>query len=302
MARTAYLRTPLESWRAIEFGTHRHVWVFDPNEPKLGLPGCVWDLTEGRPKRPAFYGSRDARRNPYQWRRALDSWLLAAPGDLHVILPALSESPLVADLLHDALDRIAPDRLVTGEDPWYRPVRSVEVVRTHLEPALSEIPERNLRRGQWLDFQAQTQLREFDLKTLRFAGARIGSGHPLDFRTKRDLGMKNILHAERIGKTLYLVTRDEPEPDVIPRALDHLHLETFYRVDPGTFERLFVGMFDEHGHQIGMGLIDHIHWLDEVLSVHTTAIPPAVPYVVRLGGLRIGPTGDEFEDLRPWQI
>jgi hypothetical protein len=65
---------------------------------------------------------------------------------------------------------------------------------------------------------------------------------------------------------------------------------------------LLCSFANQEGEDFGIGMIRGIDFVTGVAQVACTAVPPAPARILRIGGLRVDPNGNELGEARPWQV
>lgn len=305
MGRTLLVSNPKVSWRTWlkENRKERDLITLDPADPTLDFPGRFTLWQGNRPRWTRFYGSLDAGRAPHVILSTLARALPMASENALIQAFAYRPTPLLRQTLHLMAELIQPERiLIAAGTPIDTDGFTVGPEEVELEAAFPPVVEAAQRKAQWLKMLEQCSKHEIPFKETNLQGSRLGSGVPLSSDERESLGLKNVVHAERLGPSLLLVSDDESDDNVVARALDVTGCSKAFFNDTTAWNNLLCSFAREGGDDFGMGIIESVDWTNCVIRCLSTAIAPAPVRILRIGSLRVDPMGREFGETKPWQV
>src|SRR5262249_27431054 len=104
------------------------------------------------------------------------------------------------------------------------------------------------------------------------------------------------------GGTLLLLSNEEPSDQSVARALDVFHCGRVHVVHPESYDNLLCSFARESGEDFGTGIVQKIDFETKTATILCDAVPPAPIRILKLGGLRVDPSGRELGEVRPWQV
>ncbi len=304
MGRTLLIGSPKTSWREW-LKTHRggrDLLCLDPADPLLNPPGrcCLWKGERLHAWR--FYGSLDPQRAPHVLLAALAKLLPESDPDALLLAPPALGTPLAEHTLRLIAELARPEAILVAPETALGmqglPVGPEEVA---LEPAFPPLVQTAQRKAQWLGLLERCTLQDISLGHVAIEGVRLGSGRALS-QAELDSLRLGAEHVEISGSTLFAVAPVEPEESALARALDHTHRAKVVLARPDAYERLLCSFAHIGGEDFAMGVVESIDFVKGIARVHSTAVAPAPVRILRLGGLRVSPAGDELGEARPWQV
>lgn len=249
-----------------------------------------------------FYGSLDAQRSPHVVVGFLATALQTSKENLIVQLFPFRSTPLMRQTSLLISQILQPDKIFVASgtpigEGW--PITPVDV---DLEPALPREVQSAQRKAQWLTMLDNSEMHTVNLKEIAIEGARLGSGRTMPTEERARVGLGECVHAEKIGSTLFCISDHDPDEDALSKALNETGCTRAHFVTPTTYQGLLCSLVRQNGDDLGCGIIVNIDWKEMRAQVRATAVAPAPARLIRLGSLRIGPQGDEWPEVRPWQI
>lgn len=305
MGRTLLIGNPRVTWREWlrDHRGKRDLLCLDPSDPAQEIPARLALFRGEYPIRTRFYGSLDPQRAPHVLVGALAAAMPRMGEDAIVQLFAYRPSPLMRQVAMLLAQTLAPSRIVVAEgteldmDGW--PVGPEKV---ELEENFPPMVQHAQRKAQWLRLIEECGPHDVDLRSVTLEGSRLGSGKALGSEERTRAGLRGAVHAERCGKSLLVVSPEDPDDGEVARALDVTGCAKAQFVHPGEYTNLLCAFARESGEEIGMGIVQSIDWEARRLQALCTAVPPAPVKILRLGSLRVDPNGRELGEGRPWQL
>lgn len=303
--RSLLIASPAESWREWlkQHRGDRDLLRLDPADPNFDAPARLSLHRGDRVIGWRFFGSLDVSRAPHVLLAAASELLSLAGEDALVQAFAYQPSPLRHQLALMLAQLIRPEQILIGQgcllDQSALPV-GPEVVE--LESAFQEMVGAAQRKAQWMKLREACEPHAVPLTQVAIEGARLGSGTRLTRTEIASAGLEAALYAERIGVTLFAVVESEPDASLVSRALDAFHCQRAHFVEPRAYDNLLCSFAKPSGEDFGMGFVDEFDWNAGTIRLACTAVPPAPVRILRLGSLKVGPKGDEFGEVRPWQV
>lgn len=294
MPRTLLLADAKHSWR--DFLEHHPAPLLDldPARADDATPGWVTLHLPNRTQIRRFIGTLDARRDPLALLEATAALLPQLPENAHVLLFPWSDTPVGRKLSLSIARLIQPERIVAPEsapflrNPW--PVGPEELA---LPTDLPEIARQAQRRALWHKFLAQSASLALALGPVRLEGTRLGTGH-----------RHPDLHgwAESSGKTLLWITDSKPDQAATAQALRIAEADKAILVHPKDIAGRVAACSREDGEDLAPAVIEFF----DLASGHFTLRVPQTfnspVHVLRIGLLRVDPTGKELTHAEPWSL
>jgi hypothetical protein len=305
MGRTLLIGHSGVSWRGWlkEHRGERDLIVLDPAEPGQSPPGRLCAFHGDRPVWSRFYGSLDPQRFPHVMVAATADLLDRVGDDALVLLFPYRPGPLLRHLTALISHLVRPEEiLLAAGTPIEQGGFSVGPQEVELEEAFPPMVQSAQRKAQWLKLFESCTEQEVRLDGVAIEGARLGAGTPVPVEDLRRAGLGEVSRGELSGATLTLVAEKEPEENVLAGALDTFHASRAHTIAPADFENLLCSFADGRGEDFGIGLVDCVDFAMGVARIRSTAVPPAPVRILRLGALRVDPSGNELAELRPWQV
>jgi len=305
VGRTLLIGHPGVSWREWlkEHRGNSDLLCLDPNEPSLGTPARLVLLKEHRPTFSRFYGSLDPQKGPHVVLAALAQAMPNLSEDAKVLLPPYRPTPLLRQLVSLAAQIVRPTEILVGKGtPLAHDGLPIGPEEVELEAAFPPLVQQAQRKAQWMKLLENSEMHEVSLREVSVEGARFGSGTILSADERKTAGLGVVLHAEKMGATLFIVAEGEVEEAEIARALDFTHCTKAQFAEPSWFENLLCSFARQSGEDFGMGMVQSMDWNARTARILCTAVPPAPVRILRLGTLRVDRTGRELGELRPWQV
>lgn len=274
----------------------------DPADPAQGVLGRITLWRGSKVAATRFFGGLDPQRSPHTLLTALHVALPVASENLVVQLYPYRAAPLLRQVAHQVAESLRPDRIFVAsgtpiEDGW--PITPADV---DLEPDMPFEAKMAQRKAMWIQLFERSKPHEIDLRSVAIDGVRLGSGRAMPYEERLKSRLENALHAEKIGNVLFgVVERDPDESDVA----EILHLTACSRatfVHSEAYQGLFCSFARQSGEDFGYGVIQRIDWREMRAHILADAIPPAPVRTLRVGGIKIGPGGDEWGEIAPWQV
>jgi hypothetical protein len=300
VGRTLLIGTPQTSWRdwLREERGKRDLLCLDPADPEHEFLARFVLLRGDRPIFSRFFGSLDSQRAPHVLIAALSRSLPLLGEDALVQLFAYRETPTLRQTAQLVVELLQPERVLS-------PVSlslSVPTTKIELEKGFTPNIQHAQRKAQWIKLREQAEPHDIDLRAVQIEGARLLSGAILDDGIRNLAGLGDALHAERQGKTLFVVAAYEPDEHEIGHALDAVGCTRAVFTHPDMYHGLICGFARNHGEDFGTGFIRSIDWARFRAQIHSDAVPPAPVQTLRLGSLRVDEGGNERGEVRPWQV
>lgn len=101
---------------------------------------------------------------------------------------------------------------------------------------------------------------------------------------------------------LFAVVEQDLEEDVVSQALQFTACSRATFVQAEAYQGLTCSFARQNGEDFGHGVVQRIDWREMRVHVLCDAVPPAPVRTLRLGGMRVGPDGDEWGEVRPWTL
>jgi polynucleotide 5'-hydroxyl-kinase GRC3/NOL9 len=102
-----------------------------------------------------------------------------------------------------------------------------------------------------------------------------------------------VVYAERRADGAVLVVRGRPEPEGL-RALRESFGDTPHVIEVGSLENLLVGLLDERGETLAIGIMERVDFRKQRLAMYTPLKDPGLVRGLRLGSVRIGRDGSQL--------
>lgn len=305
MPRTLLLSTSDNSWRdwLKQQRGNRDLICLDPGDPAQSPPGKLTLFHGTKPLYWRFYGSLDSGRAPHVMVAALAQMLARCSDDCVVQLFPVKNSPLTRQVIAVCAQLVQPVQILAPKgadlDLEGYPVGPEEV---EIETSFPAMVQQAQRKAQWLKLIESCSEHEVNLRRVSIEGLRLGSGNPIHPDALAKANLAPSLHGEVAGGTLLLVTEEEPGEQAMARALDMFHASRAAIVSPTAYDNLLCSFANQEGGDFGIGMIRRIDFTTGIAHISCTAVPPAPVRILRVGGLRVGPNGNELGEARPWQV
>lgn len=270
------------------------VLVADPRDANHGPPGRVTLARAGRNLEWAFVGTLDPARNPIRLLAA--SSQMAQRDDIHVQMFAVENSPVCRQLARALAETVSPDRILVPAGS------GLHLLGWPIGPEEAEIPEslpalvlEAQRRARWLEFVESATEHAVDLNVVAVDGARLGSGDRVHLP-----GWTGW--AEVTSHTLHLVGDEPPVEAKNLSWLDMTHTSKVSHLTPAAYEGLVCALSHSDGEDFGLGIVQRFDPVRGLLTVLSNAVAPAPVRLLRLGSLRVEPSGRELGESKPWWL
>lgn len=281
----------------------RDLLILDPADPDHGTPARCVLLRGDEVVAWRFVGTLEPTRNPialFQSAAVLGS--LAGP-DALALLFEVRFTPVLRQLA------LAIAQLLKPEEIWIPDGSGLENFgwpvgpqRVGLEPAFPDVVIAAQRRSRWIEMLERCESHEVPLDRVSVEGLRLGGGLPVPIGSLHLAGVRSALHAEVFGPSLFLVAEGELDHDQIGRALDLAHATNAMVVEPSAYTGLLCSFADQAGEDFGMGMIDEVDFERRIVRLRCTAVSPAPVRMLKVGSLRIEPSGKELGETKPWSV
>jgi hypothetical protein len=275
----------------------------DPVDPIQLVPGVLHLFQGEKPSLSRFYGSTDPQRSPHVMIGFLAEALRRTQGELIIQLFSYRPTPLLRQTALLAAQLAMPDRILVAEsteiDQMGFPVGPEEIA---IEPALPPMIQLAQRKAKWIKLLEQCTRQEVDLRNVTIEGSRLGSGRRLSEAERKQAGLKNALHAEAAGASLFVVIDTDLDEQEVSQALDFTGCSKAVITSPVAYSNLLCSFANQKGEDFANGVVCGIDWRSLRASVLASAVPPAPVRLLRLGSIRIDSDGRELGELRPWQV
>lgn len=300
MGRTLLIGTPQTTWREWlrdERGK-RDLLVLDPADPEHESLARFVLLRGDWPIYSRFFGSLDPQRAPHILIATLGRALPLLGEDALVQLFAYRETPILRQTTQLVAELLRPEQIVASASLTL----PIPTTKVELEKNFTPNVHHAQRKAQWLKLRERSEHHDLDLRAVQIEGGRLLSGSLLDENVRRAAGLGEALHAERQGKTLFVVAPYEPEEREIGHVLDAVGCSRAVFTHPETYEGLLCAFARNQGEDFGTGFIRTIDWTRMRAQIDCDAVPPAPVQTLRLGSLRVDEDGNERGEIRPWQV
>jgi polynucleotide 5'-kinase involved in rRNA processing len=171
-----------------------------------------------------------------------------------------------------------------------------------LESAFPEIVQHAQRKARWLRLIEACENHVIDLRETTLEGIRLGSGRVLTRPEMERMELEGLLRTEKIGSSLLVVSHREPEESELSRAMDIAGCNRVHYSPPRAYENLICAFARANGQEIGSGMIRRIDWDANAILAVSTAVAPVPVRILRVGSLRVDPSGQELGEIRSWQV
>ncbi len=304
MPKTLLIGNPATTWRAWlkQNRADRDLLCLDPADPQQGLPGRLTLWRGNKILHSRFFGSLDPQRAPHVIVATLADALRRTGDDLIVQMFAYRQSPMLRQVTHLCAELFLPDHILVAEGTPVEAGWPVTPTDIALDIALPWEVQVAQRKALWLRLFENCHAHELDLRTVTIDGARLGSGRPLPYEERVRCHLDTALHAEKVGKTLVAVVEQDPEESLVSLALHATGCVQANFIHAEAYQGLFCSFARQDGEDFGYGVIQSIDWREMRAQIECDAIPPAPVRTLRMGGIRVGPDGDEWSEVRPWQV
>ncbi len=260
-----------------------------------------------------FIGTMHLQRAPLE---ALDAirWAKAQSADagLVVEMPIASLSAVPVHLYRHVVTSLGPGRVVsTGIEglDWLMcaqhgcefEVRAPEGASDTRSPSSTNAQRRAAIRS----YLGDGHQHEVSIRTARVVGARIGSGLALEtgeLEELRAMGLNEAVYGEVDSRTLYVVTRGEPDPSAVTACTDRFGCRDAHLVHPRAFAGLIVGLENSHGEHFAIARVVASKLEECVLVVESSSKDLAPVFALHLGLWKTDDLGNEIGEVRRWQV
>jgi polynucleotide 5'-kinase involved in rRNA processing len=297
---TLLIGTPQTTWRdwlRAERG-RRDLLCLDPADPEHEHLARVVLLRGERPLFTRFYGSLDPQRAPHVLIAAVARALPLLAEDALIQLFAYRPTPTLRQAAQLVAELVRPERVLASAGVSV----PFEAETVELDKAFTPSVQLAQRKAQWMKLRENGEPHEVDLRAVRLEGARLLAGTVLDASLRDAAGLGDALHAERQGRTLFVVAPYEAEDGEIGRAMDVVGCSRAVFAHPDSYRGLLCGFARNHGEDFGTGFVEEIDWTTLRAQILCDAVPPAPVQTLRLGALRVDASGNERGEVRPWLV
>lgn len=277
--------------------------VLDPSDPNWGTPCRIALYRGSKCVAWKFIGSLDASKNPIPLLAGAVQLMEQAQGDIVVKLFDFRSSPAMRQLALTIAQLIQPDEILVpagmslGMQGW--PVGATEVPAT---APFQGVVQTAQRRARWIELIESTEDHQTAIGDVYFEGCRFGSGRPLSKEAIQKAGLKDALWCEVAGNNLVIVTRKEPDEEVVARLMNVAHCSRATTIDPLQFSGRLCSFARQNGEDFGMGIVEEVDFTRGIIISRCTAVPPAPVRIIRLGLLRVDHSGRELAEDKPWTV
>ncbi|MBC7337727.1 MAG: hypothetical protein H5U01_15865 [Clostridia bacterium] len=111
-----------------------------------------------------------------------------------------------------------------------------------------------------------------------------------------------VVYGERCGDMTYVVVADELTPARRSRVFTTLEAGPVFAAESSSFDRLLVGLEDEEGDLLGVGIIISMKWREACAEILTPVKDAGSVARLVFGELRVAPDGVELGRLLPGSL
>ncbi len=152
---------------------------------------------------------------------------------------------------------------------------------------------------------ASAQLRTISLQqiTLRETFLLNGKALPRDTCVHLSHSLRtNVLHVERSGETLVVVTDAPLDHDALPYLRSRFNTADAMVIDHPLLVGLLVGLLDKEENCLGLGLVEYFDFVRHCLALFTPVADVERVARVVMGRVRLNRQGEELGKLRPGEL
>lgn len=290
-----------KSWRGWldEHLSGRDLLMLDPAETRFGPAGRVCLVRHNKVVDWRFIGGIDVQRAPHIFLASVAELYQHSTNPV-VQLFTFRPLPLHRQTALRVAQMLQPSKIYVETaadlDPEGWPV-SVEAIS--LPGNVPEIVETAQRKARWMELLETGHSHHISLKRVSIQDGRLGSGVPLSAAEREKSGLKDAVWAEVSASTIFVVSDEEPPTQ---RALDVTHTTKLVWAKPSAYDGLLVSFARQSGEDFDLGLVESVDFAGGEMTVRSPAIPPAPVRILKLGGLRVDPSGNELGETKPWQV
>lgn len=192
--------------------------------------------------------------------------------------------------------------------PVERSGRGIRVIRLPVSArarARSRDERRVFRERRFASYFAGAGLQVLKWTRISTGHSILGTGRPLGDEELRDLSAAlsmEVVYGERCGDMTYVVVADELTPARRSRVFTTLEAGPIFAAESSSFDRLLVGLEDEEGDLLGVGIIISMKWREACAEILTPVKDPGSVARLVFGELRVAPDGVELGRLPPGSL
>lgn len=152
---------------------------------------------------------------------------------------------------------------------------------------------------------AAAQLRTISLEQATLRETFLLNGRALPRETCVHLSHSlrtNVLHVERSGETLVVVTDAPLNHDALPYLRSRFNVMDAVVIDHPLLVGLLVGLLDEEENCLGLGLVEYFDFVRRHLALFTPVAEVGRVACVVIGRVRLNRQGRELGKLRPGEL
>lgn len=133
----------------------------------------------------------------------------------------------------------------------------------------------------------------------------FGTGRPVQWRYVKEMeGILNqkLLHAESIGRGLYIVTEGQPDTRSTNTLMERYNTREISIVPASAFQNILLGLSDSSGMCMDVGLLQAVDFKQRYMFVLSKIKTMSPVKIVQFGSMRVKPDGTELGTIRAGEI
>lgn len=157
---------------------------------------------------------------------------------------------------------------------------------------------RNYRSERFRAYLAKAVRVDFPLSKVWLQGRSYCSGRPLSSKEcselSKILGAKMVF-GNRLQEELFIVTNASHTEELLEKARKHFGVSFIFHVPIGSFRNLVVGLIDNSGFTVAIGIFFYMNLQEKIASVYTPHQQIRGIEMIQFGSLHVSPNGKELE-------
>lgn len=126
-------------------------------------------------------------------------------------------------------------------------------------------------------------------------GGRLGRGFPIP-------RLDDLVWAEALGGVLFVVSPEPLADPALRRMMEDAGCDKVLVASPEDYKGLLVGLSRQDGSDFGLGIIERMDLAKRCLIIRSS-FPPETPIpIVKLGGIKLDPTGRPVGSVKLWSL
>lgn len=296
MGRTLLVGAQGHSWREwiSDNRGDRDLIVLDPANADHTWPVHLLHLHGDKVTDRRFLGALDVSRDPVTWLAEAVRLVQTSSPDAIVQLFKVKRTPVSRQIALTFAALLPWDNILVPAESGLSSDWPVGAEETELPADLPPMALDAQRRARWMEMLEACERHSVHLNDVTVTGVRLGSGTRIDDPA--------VAYAEVSGGVLHIIDNNEVDELMLSSLMDIAHATRVQVVSPDRYAGLVCSVARQNGDDFGSGMITAFSPLDRTFELLCTAVAPAPVRHLKIGHLRLDPTGREVGVSQPWTV